>query len=99
MNYRLKFLPTALKEFNNLDNSIRMQLSKALKKRLENPIIPKDRLRNFTKKECYKIKLRTLGIRLVYAVENDQLILVVIAVGKRENNEVYDLAIERSSDL
>lgn len=32
MNYKLKFLPTALKEFNNLDNSIRMQLRKALKK-------------------------------------------------------------------
>ena len=34
---------------------------------------------------CYKIKLRKRGYRLVYSVEDDVLVVLVPAVGKREN--------------
>ncbi|AUR50931.1 plasmid stabilization protein [Aquella oligotrophica] len=57
---------------------------------MDNPIVPKDRLHGTDSKECYKTKLRSQGIRLVYAVERDLVTLVVIGVGKRENDDVYN---------
>ena len=44
---------------------------------------------------CYKIKLCTSRFRLVYEVIDNLLIISVIAVGKRERNEVYLLVSER----
>jgi len=67
MTYKLKFLPSAQSEWGKLDNSVKQPLLKALHKRLENPVVPKDRLNGIKNKECYKIKLRSYGIRLVYA--------------------------------
>ncbi|MEQ4584964.1 MAG: type II toxin-antitoxin system RelE/ParE family toxin, partial [Pantoea agglomerans] len=55
--------------------------------------IPSARLRGI--KDCYKIKLRASGFRLVYQVIDDQLVIAVVAVGKRERSDVYHLASER----
>jgi len=44
---------------------------------------------------CYKIKLRKLGWRLVYRVKDDVLIVMVMAVAKREDSVAYRLAVER----
>lgn len=46
-------------------------------------------------RDCYKIKLKSAGYRLVYQVEDDVLIVLVIAVGKREQNKVYKAAARR----
>ena len=46
-------------------------------------------------KDCYKIKLRTSGFRLLYPVVDDMLIIAVVAVGKRECGNVYNLTSER----
>jgi mRNA interferase RelE/StbE len=43
----------------------------------------------------YKIKLRSVGYRLVYEVRDSKLIVLVIAVGKRERNSVYMAAAKR----
>ncbi len=48
------------------DNSIKQSLLKALNKRLENPVVPKDRLHNIQGKECYKIKLLSYGLSLEF---------------------------------
>lgn len=42
--------------------------------------------------DCYKIKLRSAGYRLVYEVRDFEVVIVVIAVGKRERNAVYKIA-------
>ena len=44
---------------------------------------------------CYKIKLRSVGYRLVYQVNEDEKALTVLAVGKRDRNLVYHLARKR----
>ncbi|MCI5277875.1 stability protein StbE [Escherichia albertii] len=44
---------------------------------------------------CYKIKLRTLGYRLVYQVNDKELLVLVIAIGKREYSAVYEDATKR----
>jgi len=93
MTYKLKFLPSALREWDQLDNSIKSQFKSKLKKCLENPHIPANKLRSF---DCaYKIKLRSAGYRLVYEVDDREIIVFVIAVGKRENNAVYNKARSR----
>ncbi len=43
----------------------------------------------------YKIKLRSAGFRLVYEVRDKLLIVLVVAVGKRERNAVYKTAAKR----
>jgi mRNA interferase RelE/StbE len=42
-----------------------------------------------------KIKLRSAGYRLVYVVRQTELIVIVVAVGKRERNAVYKAAAGR----
>ncbi len=79
--YRLKFMPEALEEWNALDGGAKGPLRKALKKRLEQPHVPGTRLHGDLA-NCYKIKLRKQGYRLVYSVEDDVLVVLVLAVGK-----------------
>jgi len=93
VTYTVKFREEAFKEWQRLDTSLQQQFAKKLKKCCENPHIASARLRGI--KNCYKIKLRASGFRLVYQVIDDQLIVAVVAVGKRERNDVYHLASER----
>jgi mRNA interferase RelE/StbE len=93
MNYELAFLDAALKEWRKLDNQTREQFKAKLEERLLNPKVPSARLHG--PKERYKIKLRNAGYRLVYEVRDQQLIVLVVAVGKRERNEVYKAAEKR----
>lgn len=96
MSYELAFLDEALKEWRKLDSTTREQFKAKLAERLLEPKIPSARLRGG--KERYKIKLRNAGYRLVYQVVDDQLLVVVVAVGKRERNEVYRAADRRGAD-
>ena len=93
MNYRLKFLPSALKEWKKLDNSLQTQFKKKLSERLMAPHVPSSKLSGF--ENHYKIKLRTSGYRLVYEVIDNELFVLVIAVGKRDKNMVYKKAKKR----
>ncbi|MFA6010033.1 MAG: type II toxin-antitoxin system RelE/ParE family toxin [Desulfobacteraceae bacterium] len=93
MGYILKFLPTALKEWSKLDNAIQVQFKKKLLERLEVPHVPGSKLSGF--KNLYKIKLKAIGYRLVYEVIDKEICVMVIAIGKRDKNEVYIKAKER----
>jgi len=94
MSYKLKFLPSALKEWKKIGPMIREQLKKKLQERLDEPEVPADRLHGF--KNHYKIKLRSSGYRLVYEVEKEEISIIVITVGKRERSEVYNKAKKRT---
>jgi mRNA interferase RelE/StbE len=93
MNYELEFKESALKEWRKLDNSIRELFKKRLAERLVSPRVESSRLTGLP--DCYKIKLRDAGYRLVYQVCDKLVLVTVIAVGKRENNLVYRNAKER----
>ena len=87
MSYELKFLPSSLKEWKKLDAAIKKQFKEKLAERLEHPCVPAARLHGFP--NHYKIKLRTVGYRLVYEVIEKEVVVLVIAVGKREGGLVY----------
>jgi mRNA interferase RelE/StbE len=92
--YKLKFIPIALKEWEKLDSSVQSQFRKKLKERLQEPHVKASRLSGF--ENHYKIKLRASGHRLVYEVIDQEICVMVIAVGKRDKSEVYRQAQQRT---
>jgi mRNA interferase RelE/StbE len=93
MTFNLSFLEPALKEWRKLDSQTRAQFKKKLAERLENPHVPSARLSG--RNDRYKIKLRNIGYRLVYEVRDAEVIVVVVAVGRRDRNAVYRAAEQR----
>jgi mRNA interferase RelE/StbE len=93
-SFSLEFHVLALKEWQKLDNTVREQFKKQLEKRILNPKVASAKLSgeldNF-----YKIKLRTVGYRLVYEVIDHRLVILVIAIGKRNQDDVYRQASRR----
>ena len=82
-----------MKEWKKLDVHIRSQFKSKLRERLENPRVAASKLSG--QKDRYKIKLRNIGYRLVYEVRDAEIIVIVVAVGKRERNAVYKTASKR----
>ena len=89
--YTIKVHEDFVKELAGLDAAIRNQLRKKLDKIVENPHIPKNRLSGDLH-DCYKIKLLKAGVRLVYQVNDDEIFILLLTVGKRAENEVYGIA-------
>lgn len=88
MTYRLTFSERARKQWNKLDSAVKLQLQAVLRRRIEEPHVPAARLRGRWPAPRYKIKLKSPGLRLVYEVHDDQVLIIVVAVGRRDN--VYD---------
>ena len=87
MSYELRFERNALKEWQKLDWSVKDQFLNILERRLQNPRVQSAKLRDAP--DCYKIKLKALGYRLVYQVIDTEVVVLVLAVGKREGDLVY----------
>ena len=90
MSYELGFLEPALKEWRKLAPDIRDQFKKKLAERLVEPRVPSAKLSGA--KDRYTIKLRSAGWRLVYEVRDQEILVLVIAVGRRDRNAVYRIA-------
>ena len=95
MSYKLKFLPSALREWRKLAPEIKEQFKAHLSLRLENPNIDSARIRGY--KHHYKIKLRSVGYRLVYEVEEKEFTVYVIGVGRRDT--IYKMLKKRKSSI
>ena len=91
--YRLTFLRDAKKEWDKLGHSVRSQFECKLKEILKAPRRPAAQLGGMA--NCYKIKLKDAGYRLVYRVFDDRVVVQVVAIGKRERDEVYKVAARR----
>lgn len=86
MSYNLSFTESAKKkEYDKLDSNIRDQFKKKLKQILENPKIPKkNKISGSHAANLYKIKLKTIGYRLLYEVIDNEVVVLVVAVGRRD---------------
>lgn len=93
MTFELEFLEEALTEWHRLDGTVKTQFKKKLAERLVTPRVPAAKLHGHP--DRYKIKLRSLGYRLVYEVRDQELVVLVIAIGKRDRNAVYNAAEQR----
>ena len=100
MSWSLVFLPEALRDIQELSRSRQAMVKKAIKKVQENPLPqneggygkPLGSKRGLNLTGLLKIKLRSEGIRVVYKLERVEQQMLVIVVGVRENEEVYQVA-------
>ncbi|QJI31604.1 type II toxin-antitoxin system RelE/ParE family toxin [Pseudomonas sp. ADAK18] len=95
MTYNLEFDARSLKEWHKLGDTVRQQFKKKLVEILIQPRIEANRLHGLP--DCYKIKLHSSGYRLVYQVIDQEVTVFVVAVNKRERDEVYRKATDRLS--
>ena len=93
MTYELRFHELALVEWRKLDGSVREPLKKKLAERLEQPRVPSAALSGMP--DCYKIKLKQAGYRLIYRVDDSVVFVTVIAIGRRDRDQAYDKAGKR----
>ena len=91
MPCELAFHTEALRERRTLGAGTREQFKKKLAGRLIEPRITASKLRGSTDRTT--IKLLAAGFRLVYDVRDRELLVLVVAVGKRERN-----AVDRQAD-
>ncbi|KLU17156.1 MULTISPECIES: type II toxin-antitoxin system RelE family toxin [Xenorhabdus] len=91
--YKIKFREDAVKEWKKLRSNIQQQFAKKLKALTINPYIPSAKLSGMP--NCYKIKSKASGYRLVYEVVDKKLIIIVVTIGKRNRNEVYEIVKKR----
>jgi mRNA interferase RelE/StbE len=73
---------------------LRDEFLNILERRLEEPRVESARLRGI--KDCYKIKLRSSGYRLVYKVMDEIVEVRVLSAGRRDGH-VYDDATDRQN--
>jgi len=95
MSYSLAFVESALKEWRKLAAPIREQFKNRLAERLERPRVASAKLHGMA--DCYKIKLRAVGYRLVYEVDDKTIIVTVVAVGRRDKGAAYRKAASRAN--
>ena len=103
MNWEVNYLPEANKDIAALARNQQIIVQKAIKKVKENPLPQSEggygkplghkhgtNLTNFL-----KIKLRGEGIRIVYKLIRTQTQMLIVVVGIREDDEVYEIAQRR----
>ena len=104
MNWKLVYLPEAEKDFKELSGNERIVVAKALEKVLENPLPvneggygkPLGNKHGNNLSGFLKIKLKSLGIRVVYKLIKIEGQLLVVVIGARADDEVYGMAKTRA---
>lgn len=105
MSWKLSYLPEAEKDLKALDGSQRILVLKAIKKVQQNPLPAEENgygksLGNYGSTglaELLKIKLRAAGLRVVYKLQRTESEMLVIVIGVRADEEVYDIASKRAA--
>lgn len=104
MNWSLKFLPEAQKDFERLAGNQRILVAKALKKVQQNPLSiyeggygkPLGNKGGTDLSGLMKIKLRDAGLRIVYKLIRTETEMIVVVIGARADDEVYQIAQART---
>ncbi|MGN1417268.1 MAG: type II toxin-antitoxin system RelE/ParE family toxin [Oscillospiraceae bacterium] len=104
MTWSLRYLPEAAKDLKSLAGNQRILVAKAIDKVLVNPLPAQEGglgkpLGNKHGKDLsgfLKIKLKNAGIRVVYKVIRTENEMLVVVIGARADDEVYDTAQRRA---
>ncbi len=91
MGFSIEFEPDALKDWYKLQTAPRERFKRMLAKRLDNPRVPSSLVSGFDG-NVYRLKLSSEGLRLIYVVIEQEQVIYVVAVGKREDLVVYKKA-------
>lgn len=104
MIWKLSYLPEVDKDFNKIGKTEEIMVRKAISKTLQNPLPmseggygkPLGNRGGSDPRGLLKIKLKRIGIRVVYKVVRTETEMLVIVVGAREDDEVYSIAQARA---
>ena len=99
MRFNVLLIQEAKKDFEKLDGSIKKQILKKLILLETNPFLGKPLgnragmdLTGYYKLYAYKKK-----IRIIYEIQDDALIIMIMSIGKREDFTVYLQALLRAN--
>lgn len=103
MNWSVQYLHEADKDLDSLSRTQQLMVKKAIAKVQENPLPqneggygkPLGHKRGLNLTNLLKIKLRGAGIRVVYKLVKTESQMLIIVVGVREDEEVYEIAHSR----
>lgn len=103
MIWNVDFLPEATRDMNKLDSSQRKYILKAVDKVQTNPLPQSEGgygkplgNKNGTDLSGFlKIKLKSAGLRIVYKIIREDTKMLIIVVGVRDDNAVYEIADKR----
>ena len=103
MSWIVTYLDEAIKDLSKLSKERQILALKAINKVQENPLPnneggygkPLGNVSGNNLTGLYKIKLRGEGLRIVYKLVRVQNHMIIIIIGFRDNNEVYELASQR----
>lgn len=103
MNWELVYLPEAEKDFRSLARRQQLMVDKAIKKVKTNPLPqseggfgkPLGHKHGMNLTGFLKVKLRNEGIRIVYRLVRVETRMLVVVIGMREDDEVYEIAHNR----
>ena len=104
MNWNLTFLPEAQKDLKNLAGNQRILVAKAIEKVRQNPVSvyeggygkPLGNKNGNDLTGLFKIKLRNAGIRVVYKLIQTETEMLIVVIGARADDEVYETAKHRT---
>lgn len=91
--YKINFVPEARIDIKKLDKTIQIEVSKKLLKISKNPEIWVNLSWNLA--WCKKLYVANKKIRIVYKINKTEIEVLVIAIWKRENKQVYFDAFKR----
>ncbi len=103
MTWGIEFLEEAEKDLRKLDHSAQIQVLKGIRKVSQNPLSveeggygkPLGNKSGTNLTSLMKIKLRDLGIRIVYKVIQVDGIMKIIVISARTDEQVYKEAAKR----
>lgn len=96
--YDFKFHPEAEEELGKLNRSVQLLFAKKLKQILKSPELGVDlgNKNNFDLSGYKKVYFNNKKHRIVYKVVESEVLIFIIAVGKREGMAVYEKASKRA---
>lgn len=95
--YKIQFHPEALKEFCQLDGSVKLLVKKQLEKLQKSPLLGEElgNENGYDLTGYRKMYVNKKQIRIVYSIKDEVLVINIVAIGKREDMEVYADASKR----
>lgn len=95
--YEIKYHPLVEADLKQLNNSVRLEVFKKLKKIQQTPELgkPLGNKNNMNLTGLLKVYVAKKQVRIVYEIIDNILVVKVMAIGKRESMEVYKQAEER----
>lgn len=97
MEYKILFHPEALKEFCALDGSVKQLVKKQIDKLKNTPELGEElgNKNGYNLSSYRKMYACKKQVRIVYLISNNILTINIIAIGKREDMQVYKDAAQR----